>query len=87
MAQSGSAFLLVTILMLATVLAIFAMKYFVSARQARLRLADETAYRELAGQSARALREQAQSLDALREGLAEANARLARVEKVLKEVE
>ena len=46
MANNADTFLLVTILVLVTVLLVFAMKYFAAARQAQLRVTGENAYRE-----------------------------------------
>lgn len=87
MADRNTIFLLVTVLVLVTVLLIFAMKYVSTARQARLRIASEDDYRNLADQSAKAQRENAEVLHSLKESVADIDARLARVEKVLKEVE
>ncbi|MFC4726681.1 hypothetical protein [Coralloluteibacterium thermophilus] len=85
--ENPQLFLFVTILLLATVLAIFAMKFVVATRQARLRAGAEEAYRDLAGRAVAAQRENAEALRALQAGVADLDARLARVEKVLKEVE
>lgn len=87
MADRASMFLLVTILILVTILLIFAMKYFSAARQARLRIAGEDAYRDLAERSVRVQEESAAALAALKDGVAGIEGRLTRVEKVLKEVE
>lgn len=87
MADRAPIFLLVTILVLLTILLIFAMKYFSAARQARLQGAGNDAYRELAERAVAAQEKSAAALSALNEGVAALNARLAHVEKVLKEVE
>lgn len=80
MAAQANTFLLVTILFLVTVLLIFAMKYFSAARQARARLSEEGGYRELSEKATA-------GLAAVQAELAEIRARLASVEKMLKEVE
>jgi Tfp pilus assembly protein PilO len=74
-------------LMFGTVLAIFGMKYFSSARQAQARLAIENSSRELAQKAVAAQSENAASLSAIRTELAEVKSRLIAVEKILKEVE
>jgi signal transduction histidine kinase len=87
MADRASIFLLVTILLFVTILLIFAMKYFSAARQARLRITSEDAYRDLADRSVKAQEESAAALGELKASVAEIDGRLTRVEKVLKEVE
>ena len=79
MGEHANTFLLITILAFVTVLLVFAMKYFSAARQARLRIASEDAYRQLAQKAVNA---QAESASAL----AEITTRLAAVERILKEV-
>jgi hypothetical protein len=54
MTEHANTFLLLTILGLVTILLIFGMKYFSVGRQARMRLANEGAYRELAERGAAA---------------------------------
>lgn len=80
-------FLLVTILVLLTVLLIFAMKYFHTARQARLTLTSEDSYRDLADRAVKAHEESAAALASLKQTVSEIGARLGSVEKVLKDVE
>jgi hypothetical protein len=87
MVDKASVFLLVTILVLVTILLIFAMKYFSAARQARLRITSEDAYRELAERAVKAHEGCASMLSALGHSVSQIDARLANVEKVLKEVE
>jgi signal transduction histidine kinase len=87
MADRASTFLLVTILVLVVILLVFAMKYFVGARTARLRIASEDAYRDLAARAVRSQEESAAALAGLKGSVSEIEGRLARVEKVLKEVE
>ncbi|HYD64445.1 hypothetical protein [Azospirillum sp.] len=86
MADRATIFLLVTILVLVTILLIFAMKYFSAARQARLRITSEDAYRDLAEKAAKAQAESAAALSSLQGSVADINARLASVEKILKDV-
>lgn len=74
-------------LIFGTILAIFAMKYFSSVRQAQARIAIENSYRELAQKAVTTQSESAESLSALRSELAEIKSRLGAVEKILKQVE
>jgi hypothetical protein len=87
MADRASMFLLVTILVLVVVLLVFAMKYFAGARTARLRMTSEDAYRDLAARAVKHQEESAAALSSLKGSVSEIEGRLARVEKVLKEVE
>lgn len=86
-ADRANTFLLVTILVLVTVLLVFAMKYAAAARQGRLRTAGEDGLRELAAASAAAQAAGASALASVQGDLAEIKARLTSVERVLKEVE
>lgn len=87
MADKASVFLLVTILVLVTIVLVFAMKYFAAIRQASQRVASEDGYRALAEKAARAQETSAELLGAINSGLTQIEMRLANVEKVLKEVE
>jgi signal transduction histidine kinase len=87
MADKASIFLLVTILVLVTIILVFAMKYVAAVRQAGQRVASDDGYRALAEQAMRAQETSAELLGAIRSGLAQIELRLANVEKVLKEVE
>ena len=87
MADKAAIFLLVTILVLVTVILIFAMKYFAAARQARSRITSEATYRELAERTVEAQEKSVEILAALKSGMSQIETRLASVEKVLKEVE
>ncbi|MGR9168965.1 hypothetical protein [Rhizobium sp. KDH_Rht_773_N] len=87
MADRTSIFFLVTVLVLAVILLIFAMKYVTGARTARLRIAGEDAYRDLAARAVKSQEESAAALAALCGSIADIQGRLERVEKVLKEVE
>ena len=72
---------------LATVLLIFGMKYFAAIQQARSRLANDEAYRQLAAQATTAQTETAATLASINATLADLKTRLSGVEKLLKEVE
>ncbi len=74
-------------LIFGTILAIFAMKYLSSARQAQARIAIENSYRELAQKEVATQAENAACLSAIRSELTEIKARLGAIEKILKEVE
>ncbi len=87
MADRTSIFFLVTVLVLAVILLIFAMIYVTGARTARLRIAGEDAYRDLAARAVKSQEESAAALAALRGSIADIQGRLERVEKVLREVE
>ncbi|MBP2301102.1 hypothetical protein [Azospirillum picis] len=87
MADHAGSFLLLTIVAFVVVLLIFGMKYFSAARTARLGLADDEAYRDLAERAVKAQEESAASLSNLARHISTIESRLERVEKVLKEVE
>jgi Tfp pilus assembly protein PilO len=87
MAPHAPTFLLVTVLVLLTVLLVFGMKYFASARQARLVADDEDTYRDLAGKAAAAQSALAASIETVQADLSEIKTRLATIEKVLSEVQ
>jgi signal transduction histidine kinase len=87
MADKASVFLLVTILVLVTIILVFAMKYFAAIRQAGRRVASDEGYRALAEKAVRAEETSAELLGAINSGLTRIETRLANVEKVLKEVE
>ncbi len=70
-----------------TVLLVFGMKYFSAASQARSRLANENAYRELAQQAVAVQSDNAAALSSIQAELGQIRTRLAAVEKILKEVE
>jgi hypothetical protein len=74
-------------LIFGTPLAIFGMKYASAAYQARMRTANENAYRELAARAVAAQSESATSLSAIQSEISEIRAGLASVEKILKAVE
>ncbi|MGZ8289956.1 MAG: hypothetical protein ACXW2U_14420 [Telluria sp.] len=70
-----------------TILLIFGMKYFSAVQQARARLANDEAYRQIASQAVAAQAETAATLAAINLTLVDVKTRLATVEKVLREVE
>jgi Tfp pilus assembly protein PilO len=86
MAEHANAFLLLTILGFVTVAAIFAMKYYSASWAERLRASRETSYRELADRLAGAQTANAASLAAMQADLTEIKAKLASIDKVLREV-
>jgi hypothetical protein len=67
--------------------AIFAMRSWSSAEQAKARLANDDAYRQLAQTAAAAQSETVAALSAIQDALAEVKARLVSIEKVLKDVQ
>jgi hypothetical protein len=87
MADHAQTFLLVTILMLVTILLVFGMRTFASARLARAQGADRGAYRDLAERAATAESATAAALAALQADVGAVKGRLAAIEKVLREVE
>ncbi len=86
MADRPPVFLIISILVLVTILLIFAMKYFSAARQARLKIISDNDYRQLAEKAANASAESASALTSLKTRVADIDGRLASVEKVLKDV-
>ncbi|MES2340918.1 MAG: hypothetical protein V4597_04525 [Pseudomonadota bacterium] len=73
-------------LVLATILAVFGMRYYAAITQAKARLASDEAYRQLAETSVKAQAQTATALSGLETTLADVRSRLMAVEKVLKEV-
>jgi Tfp pilus assembly protein PilO len=69
------------------VVLVFAMKYLASIAQAKGRLAQEEAYREIAAQAAAAQAHTAAALAASSAVLADIQARLGSLEQILKQVE
>ena len=66
---------------------VFFMKYVSAILQARVRLAQDEAYREIAAKAASAQAETATALSVFGTALAQIQSRLAGLEKILKEVE
>ena len=80
-------YLLTLVLPLATVLIVFGMRYYAMIQQARARLANDDAYRQVAESASTAQSRIAASLAALEANVSEMRARVAAVETVLKAVE
>jgi hypothetical protein len=70
-----------------TIFLVFAVRAYSSVQQARMRLANDGAYRQLAEQATAAQADTAQALSAIQAAMADVRARLTAVEKILKEVE
>ena len=85
--MSPTIYLLTLSLPLATVLLVFGMTYFSAVQQARARAANDAAYRDLAARGSQSQAETAQALAGIRETLAELDARLGHVERILRQVE
>jgi len=84
---SPTIYLLTISLPLATVLLVFGMKYFSAMQQAKARAAHDSAYRELASRGSQSQAETVEALAGIRASLAELEARLGNVERILKQVE
>jgi len=80
-------YLMTLMLPLATILIVLGMRYFAKIQQARARLANDDAYRQIAERAVTAQAETATNLSALQATLTDVQARLAGVEKILKAVE
>ena len=80
-------YLLTLVLPLATVLIVFGMRYFAQTQQAKARLANDDAYRQIADRALTTQSETATTLSALASTLADVSARMAAVETILKAVE
>jgi hypothetical protein len=80
-------YLLTLVLPLATILIVYTMRYYATAQQARARLANDDAYRQLAESASAAQSRIATSLAAMEANLSDVRARIAAVETILKAVE
>jgi hypothetical protein len=80
-------YLLTLVLPLATVLIVFGMRYRAQILQAKARLANDDAYRQLAESASAAQSRTATSLAALETALSDLRTRMAAVETILKAVE
>lgn len=85
--MSETIYLSTLCLPLATLLLIFGMRYLSALLQARARLANDEAYRELAQQVVSSQSATGAALAAIQASLGELKTRVAGVEKVLKEVD
>jgi len=80
-------YLLTLVLPLATILIVFAMRYYAHVQQAKARLANDDAYRQLAETASAAQSKIATSLAAIEASLSDVRARMSSVETILKAVE
>ena len=71
----------------ATILLVFGMRYYSAMQQAKARLANDDAYRQIAEKSVATQSETASTLASVQSALADVRARMAAIEKILKEVE
>jgi hypothetical protein len=80
-------YLLTLVLPLATILIVFGVRYYSAVLQARARLANDDAYRQLAQSASAAQSRIATSLAAMEANLSDVRARMAAMEAILKAVE
>jgi Tfp pilus assembly protein PilO len=85
--MSKQVYLLTLCLPLLTVLLVVAIRHVSAVLQARAKVAQDDAYRQLAAQAAQAQAEMAAQLSALNATLALLESRTASVERILKQVE
>ena len=80
-------YLLTLMLPLATILIVFAMRYYANIQEAKARLANDGVYRQLAESASAAQSQIATSLAAMEADLSDVRTRMAAVETILKAVE
>lgn len=80
-------YLLTLILPLVTILIVFAMRYYANVQEARARLANDGAYRQLAESASAAQSQIAIKLAAMETSLTDMRTRMAAIETILKAVE
>ena len=80
-------YLLTLVLPLATILIVFAMRYYANIQEAKARLANDGAYRQLAESASAAQSQIATKLAAMETSLTDMRTRMAAVETILKAVE
>ena len=85
--MTATYYLLTLVLPLATILIVFGMRYYAAVQQARARLANDDAYRQLAESASAAQSQIATSLAAMEANLSDVRNRMAAVETILKAVE
>ena len=85
--MTATYYLLTLVLPLATILIVFGMRYFATVQQAKARLANDDAYRQLAQSASAAQSQIATSLAAMEANLSDVRTRMAAVETILKAVE
>jgi hypothetical protein len=78
---------LTLVLPLATILIVFGVRYWAALQQAKARLANDDAYRQLAQSASAAQSQIATSLAAVEASLSDVRTRMAAVETILKAVE
>jgi Tfp pilus assembly protein PilO len=72
---------------LATILLVFGMRYFAAIQQAKARLANDEAYRQIAEKAVAGQSENTIVLSSIQATLSDLRTRLTAIEKMLKEVE
>lgn len=85
--MSEHLYLLSICLVLGTILLVFGMRYVSAVQQAKARLANGEAYRQIAEKAAAGQSETAASLASIQAALADVRTRLTAIEKILKDVE
>ena len=80
-------YLLTLVLPLATILIVFGMRSYAAVQQAKARLANDDAYRQLAESASAAQSQIATSLAAMETNLTDVRTRMSAVETILKAVE
>jgi hypothetical protein len=85
--MSEHIYLLTLCLPLGTILLVFGMRYFSAVQQAKARLANDEAYRQIAEKAVAVESENATALSSIQAALADVRTRLTSIEKILKEVE
>lgn len=85
--MSEHLYLLTICLVLGTILLVFGMRYFAAVQQAKARLANDGAYRQIAEKAAAAESATATALSAIQAALADVRTSLAAIERILKDVE
>jgi hypothetical protein len=85
--MSEQLYLLTICLPLGTILLVFGMRYLSAFQQAKARLANEEAYRQIAEKAVAVQSANATTLSSIQAALEDVKNRLAAVEKILKQVE
>ena len=85
--MTATLYLLTLVLPLATILIVFGMRSYAAVQQAKARLANDDAYRQLAEGASAAQSRIATSLAALEATMSDVRLRMAAVETILKAVE
>ena len=85
--MSEHLYLLSICLLFGTILLVFGMRYFSAVQQAKVRLASDDAYRQIAERAVAGESGNATALSSIQAALADVRTRLTAIEKILKEVE